>query len=510
MMNFQKVAFWVGTLSLASEAFAGHIDFDKCEVLWCDCAIKCFPTPEPLNLVNRPAVIGELLAPVEVGPDLDEDPDDCLNGCRTNDRELFNECDELFEFQQTEEFREDDSFDFFDCDGNNFTLAPTMSPAPSGIPSTSQVPSVSASPTIDCKCCDCTHSSGCTNDPHYRTWNNKYYDFQGACDQKAIDNGRMQLQIRTRPRGVYSTVVEVGLIMKLTGEVFRAAASASGLLVLENNITSASNAAYSNQGQSWHKISFSDVSFILVRGSASGMNVEASGRGVVFTDSEGMFGSWNTGGARFPNGTIFDLSGTYTEKKDTAIQLAESWKVSEEESLMQTHSDICIGDSSCGVAPNLFSCDEYGPGGDRRLGQGSRKLQVFPECERTCDDIVNPLLKEFCELDVELTEDPSWACDSSYVDPVIVESNECEFETSDDEKCRKTGDTCQRMGGSCKLDCKPTEDHVCVRGLCAFERAKNRFLGPKRNKGNKVPKSAKSTKGSKCECFVPVKCESAP
>jgi len=500
MMNFQKVAFWVGTLSLASEAFAIDSDFDTCEGLWCGCAIMCFPTS------------------VKLGRDADKDPDvdrDCLNGCRTNNPDLYEECEELYKFQEEDyEHGEDNPFEFFACDGNNFTLDPTMSPPPSGTPSTSQVPSVSASPTINCKCCDCTHSSGCTNDPHYRTWNNDYYDFQGACDQKAIDNGRMQLQIRTRPRGVYSTVVEVGLIMKLTGEVFHAVATASGLLVLTNTITSASNAAYSNQGSNWHKISFSDVSFILVRGSGSGMNVEASGRGVVFTDSQGMFGSWNTGGARFSNGTIFDLSGSYPEKRNTAIQLAESWKVSAGESLMQTPSDICIGDSSCGGASDLFPCDEFGDGGqggDRRLGQGSRKLQLQnPECKRTCDDIVNPVLKEFCEKDVELTEDPSWACDSSYVDPVIVESNECEFETSDDEMCHKTGDTCQRMGGSCKLDCKSTDDHVCVRGLCAYEGAKNRFLGRKGNKGSKVPKSAKSTKRSKCECFVPVKCESAP
>lgn len=292
--------------------------------------------------------------------------------------------------------------------------------------------------------------------------------------------------------------------MKLTGEVFHAVATESGIVdVLENNITSASNAAYSNQGG--HKISISDDSFILVRGSRSGMNVEASGRGVVFTDSEGMFGSWNFGGARFSDGTIFDLSGTYTEKKDMAIQLAESWKVSEEESLMETHSDICIGDATCGDM-ELFPCDEVGPGENRRLGQGSRKLED-PECDRSCDDVASPLLKEFCEKDIELTGDLSWACDSSYVDPVIVESNECEFETFDDEMCSKTGDTCQRMGGSCKLDCKPTEDHVCVRGLCAYEEAKNRFLGRKRKNGPKVAKAAKSNKRSKCECFVPVKCE---
>ena len=43
----------------------------------------------------------------------------------------------------------------------SISAIPSVSPAPSGIPSSSPSPSVSSAPTEYCKCCNCTHTSGC-------------------------------------------------------------------------------------------------------------------------------------------------------------------------------------------------------------------------------------------------------------------------------------------------------------------------------------------------------------
>jgi len=368
-------------------------------------------------------------------------------------------------------------------------------------------------------------------DPHYTVWDSSnWYDFQGACDQIAIDNNILQLQIRTRPRGGYSTITEVGLIMKQTGEIFHARATGSSAIV-ENNITLASGASYSSASY-YHKIDFTvDNSFIKVNAMSSGLSVQVQGQGSTFTDSEGMFGSWNYGGARFLNGTVFDLSGGYWDVRGRSIELAESWKVPSADSLMDSPSDVCLPSPECIDDDATFECEENESGDEnesdenenRRLGDG-RKLQreVYPDCTRTCDDITVPLLREICERDKEITGDPTWACEPNYVDPVFVESNECEFEKLDDEMCYKSGDECQRLGGFCKINCESTDDHVCLPGLCSKERSPletTRFLkadkepkAPKAAKKAKTPKAAKKTKPPKapeedqCMCFVAVEC----
>eukprot|EP00957_Ditylum_brightwellii_P164580 12530271-Ditylum_brightwellii.AAC.1 len=57
-------------------------------------------------------------------------------------------------------------------------------------------------------------------DPYYYAWSNEYYDFQGGCDQIAINNPVLQLQICRRPCNYYSTITEVGLLIKASGEMF--------------------------------------------------------------------------------------------------------------------------------------------------------------------------------------------------------------------------------------------------------------------------------------------------
>ena len=77
------------------------------------------------------------------------------------------------------------------------------------------------------------------------------------------------------------------------------------------------------------------------------------------------------------------------------------------DSLMEPPSEVCDASSSCGQSGDTFQCEN------------TRRLQDV-DCDRTCDDIDIPLFREQCELDVKLTNDPSWACEPNYVDPVVT------------------------------------------------------------------------------------------
>jgi len=518
-----RVAFLSLLLHKVLQVDAATIDCppDVCERKLCECVSECYVDQDDLS---------------------DQENFKCMDACANSDSdcpclEILPRPQERKMSKATEELNtgiphlNPDRFigminidDFANC--TNFTNAPSfISNAPSGEPSSSlaptisdlpsMAPSVSSAPTVDCTCCDCTHTSGCNNDPHYRGWDSvSYYDFQGSCDQTAIDNDYIQLQIRTRARNYYSTVTEAGLLMKSSGEVFNIRADVADTnLVVTSNLTVASGASYSNSEFNQHLVKFdtpgSVDSFILFRKSGNGMNVAVRGQGYIFTDSEGMFGSWNHGGVRFRNGTAFDLSGGWSGTRTRSIALAESWKVPMSESLMIDPSIVCDPSSSCGVTDE-FDCTDV-----RRLGD-SRKLDVVPGCKRTCGDITNQIMREACEEDVLLTGDKTWACDTDYVDPIIVESSQCEFNTMDDSMCSKMGDACQRLGGYCKQECQDDDEHVCVPGLCSKIKVhKAERVLKSSSKSSSSSGSSKSGKSSgsqmdACQCFVPVDCAEVP
>ena len=305
--------------------------------------------------------------------------------------------------------------------------------------------------------------------------------------------------------------------MKSTGEQLNIRAiSGSSPLTVTQNLTVASGALYSLYGSNIHRVTFdtpgSVTSYIQFRKSAVGMNVAVHGQGYIFTNSEGMFGSWNHGGVRFRNGTNFDLSGGWLGTRGRSIELAQDWSVPLSESLMVVPSDVCDALSACGGIYS-FGCNDV-----RRLGhKESRKLSpVNPGCDRTCADISDPITMDACEQDVLLSEgDITWACDPDYIDPIVVKSSQCEFNTEDDLMCSKKGDACQRLGGYCKQGCEADDGHVCVPGLCS-DIAGRRLKKPKSLEVPKSPKASPKSPKAKdpeieaCQCFVPVDCAKAP
>lgn len=316
----------------------------------------------------------------------------------------------------------------------------------------------------------------------------------------------MQLQIRTRALGqAWSTVTEAALVMKNSLETFHIQAVSSDVdLAVTHSLTTASGVEYSASYGN-HKIIFDSESFILFSQSWVGINISVQGKGHVFSGSEGMFGSWNFGGVRFRDGTPFSTVGGYSGTRERSLELARSWQVPLDQSYFQVPSDVC---------------DVVENSGDRRQLNGG--TPVFPDCTSSCDDIEIDFVREACKEDVLLTGDTSWACDPHYLDPIIQLSNQCEFVTVDDEMCSKNGDTCQRLGGFCKLDCVPDDEHVCLTGLCSFttDRFRRELKTPKSPKSPKSPKTPKSPKApdnedpplmvDTCQCYAPVACADTP
>jgi len=292
---------------------------------------------------------------------------------------------------------------------------------PSSAPTVSSEPTITAAPTIDCTCCNCTHSSGCNPDPHYFSWDNSYFDFQGGCDQIAIDNPQLQLQIRTRPRNGWSTVTEVALLMKNSGEFFRYSVNPGpgGFPDLTNTITSANSNADCVTISRGHQINFlqDPGARIRITDYFGNINVQIVGTGLTFTDSEGMFGSWNYGGVRFRNGLPYDTSGGWAVTRTTSIALAQDWKIPIADNLMSNPSNICEYEPNC--ANSQFGCSST-----------TRKLESV-DCDKTCDDIGSDptgLAKSACEEDLAITGGNFFACQPAYQDPLIMLADPSDFD----------------------------------------------------------------------------------
>eukprot|EP00548_Thalassiothrix_antarctica_P014232 CAMPEP_0194164854 /NCGR_PEP_ID=MMETSP0154-20130528/924_1 /TAXON_ID=1049557 /ORGANISM="Thalassiothrix antarctica, Strain L6-D1" /LENGTH=566 /DNA_ID=CAMNT_0038875149 /DNA_START=76 /DNA_END=1772 /DNA_ORIENTATION=- len=293
--------------------------------------------------------------------------------------------------------------------------------SPSSVPTLSLEPTTTAAPTIDCTCCNCTHSSGCNPDPHYFSWDNSYFDFQGGCDQIAIDNPQLQLQIRTRPRNGWSTVTEVALLMKNSGEFFRYSVNPGpgGFPDLTNTITSANSNADCVTISRGHQINFlqDPGARIRITDYFGNINVQIVGTGLTFTDSEGMFGSWNYGGVRFRNGLPYDTSGGFVGTRPTSIALAQDWQIPIADNLMSNPSNICEYEPNC--ANSQFGCSST-----------TRKLESV-DCDQTCDDIGSDptgLAKLACEEDFAITGDNFFACQPAYQDPFIILADPSDFD----------------------------------------------------------------------------------
>ena len=117
-------------------------------------------------------------------------------------------------------------------------------------------------------------------DPHYLTWSNDKYDFQGGCDQIAIDNCNIQVQIRTKPLEDWSTVSEVVVLFKASGETFRYSMNepAGTGYTAENGLTDASGIQSVTPYGINYVIVINSQNWIIMRGSGPyGISFEVEG-----------------------------------------------------------------------------------------------------------------------------------------------------------------------------------------------------------------------------------------
>jgi len=273
-------------------------------------------------------------------------------------------------------------------------------------------------PLIDpskCNCCECVRTASCVPDPHFYAWDNSYYDFQGGCDMIAIDNDKLQLQIRTRPRNSWSTITEVGLLMKVSGQKFRYSV---GDTSAESDIDeTTSNVRVDVLSPTSYTITFLNAldSFIRINNYGGNINLQVQGMGTIFSGSEGMLGSWDYGGVRFRNGMQFDTRGGWSGTRERSHALALDWKVpSATASLLKVHSDVCVDQRVCGIG--TFDCGDI-----RRLSE------ALPDCDATCDDTLDldptGITKSACEEDILITGENSFTCQPAYQLPIVIEAD---------------------------------------------------------------------------------------
>jgi len=310
------------------------------------------------------------------------------------------------------------------CNDTNTTSVPTASQAPTMTPSVSLQPSGSAMPTPDCVCCECIKTCNINPDPHFTSWDNNYYDFQGGCDMYAAKNEELEIQIATRPRNFYSTITQITVVWKLAPitEYFKISMGGTFGVPTVNTITT--DATVSNTGNTWTITHANSASFIRITEASYGLTLQIQGQGTLFSDSVGMCGDWNDGDVRFSNSTLYDTSGGFAGTRATSFELAQDWKIPLASNELDQPTATCDADSTCG--PNsAFDCSAV------------RKLlkEVNPNCDSTCANLSTKDSQLACEQDVALTGDGSWACQKSYQEPLLSYQLFCDY-------CNKRLESC--------------------------------------------------------------------
>ena len=153
----------------------------------------------------------------------------------------------------------------------------------------------------------------------------------------------------------------------------------------------------------------------------------------------------------------------------TSFPLADSWKIPLSDNQLvapavdvNTNAPICDASKQCG-ANFAFPCNAV-----RKLQEGP----VFGKCDKTCDDIEYDIIAQACKVDIANTNDKSWACQPSYLDPVLKPTSPCDFDRPDDKKCKpkkdRNGYLCHRLGGTCETKCKDKAPpgYTCLKNLC--------------------------------------------
>lgn len=321
---------------------------------------------------------------------------------------------------------------------------PTPNPSPGPTPNPSAGPSISPSavPSDACHCENCIHTAKVWPDPHYATWDNSKFDFQGSCDQIAVTNDFLEVQIRTRARGTFSIITQAVIWFKKTNQIFHLS-SDTGVVTNDISTDPSAELEYNYSDGRFHYINFNHVpadvdSYIrLYDRSSYGIDLSIRGYGEYFCGSKGMMGNWDEGGVLFPNGTKFDTTGGLAGTRSRSFPLAKEWSIPLSTNRLTNPTDACEATASCGP-DKPFPCNAVRRR-DRELGRA-----LESNCTTTdCTFIENAILREACEEDLILSDgDTSWTCHPAYTDPMLEDSDPCDFLDGDCPSASPTVDGC--------------------------------------------------------------------
>ena len=265
-----------------------------------------------------------------------------------------------------------------------------------------------------------------------------------------ISNSEVDLHVRTVPQGGYSSISNAAV--RYLGTTYE---------VVDDGTTFGDGSLWTvtpNPSGAVHELSHA-IGFIRISRWPGGLSVQVQGNGADYDGSRGMCGSWQNGGVRDRNDNPF----ASTDTTDWAIE----WQVQASENLFNTPgAGVCTGPPDCSSNfPEPFEgTGTTTPGGGFpcgfRIGEGQdlpdhgNLRRVLPHtfmCDKTCDDIPadQPELKLNCIFDVIVSGDSRFACNPSYLDPVVIRQNECSdssssSESSDESKSSKAGKKRQR------------------------------------------------------------------
>ena len=340
------------------------------------------------------------------------------------------------------------------------------------------------------------------SDPHYIMWGNShYFDYQGSCDQIVFENDRLQMQLRSTKKGSsWSAPTQIVLIWVPTYEVifhFDVTASNHGDGLFKNNVDNfASMISYELSNEKFndglkltypiHNFRFDgpngDDSYIrVIYNSIWGdgiLSIDMKGNSPLFSGSKGILGSFDNPGVMIlRNGTTYQGDRIYTGNRrgsypDIGLDVIKSWQVSLGQSKLNNPSSFCEVKGSNAPWPS----------------RNRERILQDDECAFTCDDILHPLRRQFCEADVELSGSNEWACQPSYLAPI--------FDANDPYAV-----SCP--GGNCTVVSNPPPPAPAPTTTKTKSSKKN-------NKGSKAPTTKASTKAPKATTKAPKEATKAP
>jgi hypothetical protein len=203
----------------------------------------------------------------------------------------------------------------------------------------------------------------------------------------------------------------------------------------------------------------------------SGLDIIVQANGADFLGSEGLCGSWNSGGVKDRSGNPFP-SPTDTD------DYAQEWQV-------QLASEVLFSDGGNGTCTNSSACSENFPlpaGEGNMTGtfpckgndgtHNGRNLNGNGGCPLTCNDVDAakfPEHKPNCVFDVIVTGNNDFACTPAYIAPNVIRQEICP-QSVDLDSCVTENSKCKKKGGGCVSECATSKDCKCKTGGLCHER----------------------------------------